>query len=114
MIDAQRNFAKRQRAVRRKHVRMARGYVTKIDRNGVIVQKPDNKFKGFSYRLLFLVALCFVGLKGVLLANLGEEEYLARVASLEAGESYHKAGAWLMQADPVTRIIAENLGKITL
>ena len=109
MIDAQRNFYKRERAVRRKHTRMARGYVTKIDKNGVIVQKPDNKVKGFGARIFVLLAIAFVIFKGFILANLGAEEYAVRLASLEGGETYQQVGAWLMQVDPVTGFIAEQL-----
>jgi hypothetical protein len=109
MIDAQRNFYKRERSLRRKHKRMARGYVTKLDKNGVIVQKPDNKVKGFGARMLVLLATCFVVFKAFILANLGSEEYLARLAGLQTGETYQQVGAWLMQIDPVTGFIAQNL-----
>ncbi|KUF09240.1 hypothetical protein [Pseudoponticoccus marisrubri] len=106
MDDALRNFQKRQQAVHRKHLRMARGYVTKLDRTGVFVQTPDNKAAGFGLRTLLLVVLAFALFKIGVLAYLGEEVYAGHVEALRAGSVFEQAGAWLMQADPVTRAAA--------
>lgn len=102
MRGAQQQFHKRQKSVRRKHIRMANGYVTKLDRNGVIIQKPDNKAGGFGVRLLVLLGICFIAFKILLVTNLGAEEYLARLDALEQGKTYQQVGAWLMGLDPVT------------
>ena len=109
MIDAQRDFQKREKSLRRKHIRMARGYVTKMDKSGVIIQKPDNKVGGFGLRLLVLLAMGLFVFKGFVLAGLGAEEYAARLTDLQSGETVQQVGAWLMQVDPVTGFIAENL-----
>lgn len=107
MDSALRNFEKRKKTVRRKHTRMARGYVTKMNREGLMVQRPDNKVGGFAKRLLFLAIIGFVGFKTLLLAGLGEADYIERVATLENGSVYEQAGAFLMQIDPVTKVIAD-------
>ena len=109
MEDTLRNFRKRQMGIRRKHERMARGYVNKLDRNGVIVQKPDNKSGNRLFRSLLLVGLCLLAFKVFLLAGLGTETYLSHVAELQSGSSLERAGAWVMQIDPATSRLAELL-----
>ena len=109
MDSAIRSFEKRQRKLRRKHVRMSRGYVNKLDRNGVIQQKPDNKVIPLAVKLLVLSALAFQGFKALTLAGLGEARYLDTVSHLEAGTVYERLGAWAMQIDPVTRFLGAQI-----
>lgn len=110
MVDAQRNFYKRERSLRRKHTRMARGYVTKIDKNGVIVQTPDSKAGGIGLRIVVMVAFALIGLKVLILSFLGADSYGAHLAVLEASDALpQKLGAWLMQSDPVTGFIVETI-----
>ncbi|MEO1952467.1 hypothetical protein [Thioclava sp.] len=55
------------------------------------------------------VALVFAGIllvKGAMLAQVGQESYEARVASLAGGSQFERVGAWIMHADPITRKIA--------
>ncbi len=106
MEGSLRSFDKRQKAVRRKHMRMARGYVTKIDSNNLIHQRPDNKVGGIGLRFLFLLALAFLGFKTLIFAGLGPEPYAERVSQLQLGSHFEQAGAWLMYPDPITVILA--------
>lgn len=112
MDSALSQFEKRKKTLRRKHERMARGYRNKLDRNGVILQMPDNKAPGMTLRLLLLVALAFIGFKTFLLAGLGEEDYLSRVAQLESGNGFEQAGAIAMRIDPATALLAERLAPL--
>ncbi|MCC1493970.1 hypothetical protein [Cognatishimia sp. F0-27] len=106
MDDALIRFRRRETEVRAKHARMARGYVTKIDKNtGLIVQCPDSKAAGFGLRLLFAACVGFFLFKAFLFAGLGPETYNSNVLTLQAGSLYEQAGAWLMQADPITRFV---------
>lgn len=57
------------------------------------------------YAILFVIVAVFV-FKGLMLLRLGEELYDARVAQLLAGERFEMVGGWLMQVDPVTRLVA--------
>ncbi len=107
MIDSRREFHKRQRAVQKKHVRMARGYVTKLERNGVITQKPDVKAPARGLRVVLFLALLFLAFKSFVLASLGIEDYTLRLAKLETGSTVEQAGAWLMQLEPVSLKLAE-------
>ena len=91
---------------------MARGYRNKLDRNGVIIQQPDNKAPGLAMRFLLLVVLAFFGFKAFLLAGLGEDQYLARVSQLSLGNGFEQAGAVAMRIDPATAYLAERLAPL--
>ena len=60
-------------------------------------------------RVLIFVLVCAFGMKGVILHNVGPQSYDARVARLAAGQEFDKLGAWLMQADPVTVWVADQI-----
>ncbi|SMX38998.1 hypothetical protein [Maliponia aquimaris] len=109
MDKAQTSFHRREQALRRKHVRMSQGYVTKLDRNGLIVQVPDNKIGGFGLGLLLRAVLILMVIKVMTLVWLGEPRYQAHVDVLSQGALYERAGAWVMQVDPVTRKLAALL-----
>ncbi|WP_136439721.1 hypothetical protein [Pacificoceanicola onchidii] len=104
------SFEKRQKALRRKHKRMAQGYVNKLDReSGLIVQRPDNKVGGYLTRLILLVAAVFMGFKVFLLAGLGEATYLSHVDALRSGSVVEQGAALVMQIDPVSAYLAPLL-----
>lgn len=108
MEDALRSYNRRQDAIRRKHERMAKGYVTKLDnKTGIYVQVPDSKAAGVSLRLFVWAALVFFGFKVLVLGFLGQADYLANVETLAQGTLYERVGAWFMQVDPVTAKLAE-------
>lgn len=102
MSDALTNFRKRDAALRKKHMRMARGYRNRLSRNGLIVQEPDSKVGGIGLRLLGFALVVFMGFKVMVLSGLGAEDYNQHVAHLAEGSVYERTGAWLMQIDPVT------------
>ncbi|MBV7394868.1 hypothetical protein [Mameliella sediminis] len=109
MDDAQRSFRKREQALRRKHIRMSQGYVTRMNRNGVIEQIPDRKIGGFGFQVALRLCLVLMGFKVMALVWLGEDNYANHVAALASGAIHEKAGAWIMQIDPVTRTLAGYL-----
>ncbi|MBN7783827.1 hypothetical protein JYP51_02780 [Ponticoccus gilvus] len=106
MSDALTNFRKRDAALRKKHVRMARGYRNKLKSDGLIVQEPDDKLGDIGLRLLSFALVVFMGFKVMVLTGLGAEAYSLHLAHLAEGSVYERAGAWLMQIDPVTRALA--------
>lgn len=112
MEDTLHDFRMRQQKLRRKHERMARGYVTGIDQNGLIVQKPDSKTGGRTLRLLAMLAAGFVGFKILLLAGLGPEQYGLHVTQLQSGSTGDQVGAWLMQIDPLSALLAGYLSPL--
>ena len=63
-------------------------------------------------RILIFASVCVFGLKGAILYKVGPESYEARVARLQTGEGFDRLGAWLMQADPVTVWVAEQIAVV--
>ena len=112
MEDALNRFDKRAAAVRRRHHRLAQGYVMRMDTNGVIRCEPDRKACGVVLHGLALLIVAVFALKGILLASLGPEEYAAKHAGLAQGEPLDRAGAVLMQVDPVTKAVAAALAPV--
>ena len=106
-------FRKRQHAITRKHTRMARGYVNKLDKtSGVIVQQPDSKTGGVGLGILLKLAAGLMVLKVLTLSWLGTEVYEGHVAELRAGSSIEQAGAFVMQIDPVSARAAALLSPL--
>lgn len=106
MDKAQMSFHRREQALRRKHIRMSQGYVTRMDRNGLIVQVPDSKVGGIGLGLLVRVLLIGLAFKVLALSWLGESAYQAHVDALSQGAFHERAGAFVMQIDPVTQKLA--------
>ena len=103
------DFDKRQRAVVQKHHKLANGYITKLNRNGIIEHKPIRRVPFVSLKGLLIAAFGALVFKGLLIASLGIEEYVARLAHLSQGSVLEHAGAWLMGADPASLWIATLL-----
>lgn len=63
------------------------------------------------------IALVLAGMllvKGAMLAQVGAENYQARVERLGGGNVVEKLGSWVMHADPVTRKIASYIRPMIL
>ncbi len=58
--------------------------------------------------VLFLM-ICVFGLKGAIYESIGAESYNDRVSRLMTGEGFDRVGGWLMQADPVTQMVAKQI-----
>lgn len=102
MESVQKNFLRRQRAIRKKHRRLAGGYVTRVNRMGVIEHRPRRSFGRITIMPLVLLAAMFLAFKAVLYVQLGEETYLSHLDNLTTGSAVERAGAMVMQIDPVT------------
>ncbi|WP_342070066.1 hypothetical protein [Yoonia algicola] len=91
---------------------MSNGVVRTINSDGLIVAKP--RLYRPRFPLKGLLAVLFLGFlfKGFLFAYLGEAAYAERVATLQAGTVLEQAGAWVMQADPVTVLAADGIAMI--
>jgi len=51
----------------------------------------------------------FFVFKGLILAHLGESTFEARLATLSQGSVVEQSGAWIMQPDPVSQAIAQQV-----
>lgn len=112
MRKNQRQFDDRLRLLTRKHNAMSRGYVTRIQADGLIVARPRRRLPRIPKGAVILFIAGFFAFKGLLLAHLGPQTYDDRLARLEAGTMVEKAGAFVMQADPLTVYIARQIGPI--
>jgi hypothetical protein len=110
MSDAKQiQFGQRLRRIDRHHRKLARGYVTSVNHDGLIVARPRRQTSLFPLRGLFLCLLTLLAFKGFLFAQLGPTAYAERVAMLQSGTVVEKMGAYAMKADPVTLWISGQI-----
>ena len=62
---------------------------------------------------LVLVAFAAIGLKATILHVVGGDAYQMRVERLNAGQGFDRLGGWLMQVDPVTAAVADQIATVT-
>lgn len=113
MTHQQDMFDERYRKVLKRHRQLSRGYVTKIQKNGVIVHRPIRHLReavSFSALLLPFGILFF--LKACIVTVLGEEGYRQQVDVLREGGFVEQVGALFMQLEPVTGTLARLLGLV--
>ncbi len=112
MAQAHVPFDKRLKRIVRRHDKMSNGVVRTVNSDGLIVARPRLYRPRFPLKgLLIVLAIGFL-LKGFLFAYLGEAAYADRVAGLQAGSTIEQAGAWVMQSDPVTEVVAAGIAAV--
>ena len=112
MAQAHVPFDKRLKRIVRRHDKMSNGVVRTVNSDGLIVARPRLYKPRFPLKgLLIVLAIGFL-LKGFLFAYLGEAAYADRVAGLQAGTTIEQVGAWVMQSDPVTEVIASGIAAV--
>lgn len=111
-VQAHVPFDKRLKRIVRRHDKMANGVVRTVNSDGLIVARPRLFKPQFPLKgLIVVLALGFL-LKGFLFAYLGDAGYTERLTALQAGTVVEQAGAWVMQPDPVTAIVASGIQTI--
>ena len=114
MASAEITFEQRVRHLAGKHRRMAHGIAHRMGRDGLITAHPRRRRPSFPLRgLMILLAAAFL-FKAFLYASLGASVYIERVALLSAGSIVEQGGAWVMQADPATVWVAEQLNALMI
>lgn len=98
----QQEFDTRLRRIDRKHRKLSGGFVAAVSHDGLIIAKPRRRRLRVPFAGLALVAVGVIAFKGIVHAQLGAATYDARIAALAEGSQVEKAGAWVMQADPLT------------
>ena len=58
------------------------------------------------------IALSVIGMKGTILHSVGEASYNDRIAALMSSGGIDRLGGWMMQADPVTQLAAQQIGVV--
>lgn len=99
-------FVQRVRRIDRHHRKLAKGYVTSMNHDGLVIARPHQKSSGLPVRGLFLTLATLLVFKAFLLAQLGPDGYGDRMALLENGTMFEKIGAYAMKPDPVTQWLA--------
>lgn len=101
------SFSKRSRQIVRAHKSVTRrGGELELGPDGLLTVRPKRRSTGIPFRGLFLIAILLFGAKALMLAQDGALGYGERVAKLSEGNMVEKAGAWIMQADPLTTALA--------
>ena len=73
--------------------------------------RPSTNRRSVLWPVLFLL-LCTVLLKGIIYQSIGADSYGERVAALMAGDGIERAGGWLMQPEPDTILVADQITAI--
>lgn len=77
-----------------------------MDDSGLVTIQPARRIR-LPQLTLFSVLCGFFVFKGYLVAALGDAVYSEKIALLDAGTVVEKAGAFVMQADPLTGLLAD-------
>jgi len=109
MAHQELEFSRRVVRLTRKHRAMSRGCVTRMRPDGLLVTAPARWRPRISLRMVLLSVAAFFAFKVLLLAVAGVATYDERVTRLAAGTSAEQAGAWIMQSDPLTETLAEQI-----
>ncbi|MFT4962554.1 MAG: hypothetical protein ACI92Z_003653 [Paracoccaceae bacterium] len=112
MVQHHLEFDQRVISLGRKRRALSRGYVTRMRSDGLLVARPYRTRPRIPVKALILFVMAFVVFKGFLIANIGSDAYSERVAKLENGTVVEQAGAWVMQSDPVSDMVAQQIGPI--
>lgn len=112
MSDVFMKFDQRLGRIERTRRKLSSGYVAELGTDGLITIKPKRSKRGFPILGIALLVVGFFVFKAIMLAHLGPVSYGERVGKLEAGTQIEQAGAYVMQADPATTLIAGQIGPL--
>jgi hypothetical protein len=112
MAQANVPFDKRLKQIVRKHEKLSKGGVKTVTSDGLIVVKPRVYRPKFPLKGMILLIVVGFLFKGLFLASVGEVAYGERVNGLMQGSVMDRAGAWVMQIDPATLIIANFMSDV--
>lgn len=112
MSETHVDFTRRLRKLDRKHTALTKGTNLVLRRDGLIVAQPQRRVSLYPLQFLLLVAVALILFKAALLLHLGPQTYDDRVGTLAQGTGAEKAGAWVMQADPATVYVADQVGAL--
>ncbi len=102
-------FRSRLKRLNGKYEAMSRGYEARMQPDGLIVLKPRRASSRITILPILLLIIAFTLFKSFLFVSLGEQNYDERVTRLEAGTKVEQVGAFVMQSDPVTQMVADKI-----
>lgn len=114
MADPRDEFSLRLRRLDAKRKASARGSRSAfIDNDGYVIVRGYREKRGIPYTGLLILLVGFFGLKGALMAQMGEATYEAKMEELRQAESpVASVGVWTLQPDPVSNLVAAHLRDI--
>ncbi|TMV07682.1 hypothetical protein FGK63_09445 [Ruegeria sediminis] len=112
MTGKQLEFDQRVHRLNKKHQKMSRGYRTQVRSDGLVVMKPYRVRSAIPTRVIVMALCAFFAFKAFLLSTIGATSYDERVQRLSNGTPVEKAGAWVMQAEPVSEFLAAQFTKV--
>ncbi len=111
MADAkQMQFGQRLRRIDRNHRKLAQGYVTSVNHDGLLIARPRPIDVRLTWRGVAYVIIVMMAFKVFLFAQIGAAAYQEKVTGLQNGTLAQQIGAYVMVADPVTVKIAAAFG----
>ncbi len=114
MADIQQlQFGQRVQKINTAHRKLAGGYVTTINDDGLMVARPHRKSSHQMMRSLFFCLIIMMAFKAFLYAQTGEQAYLQRVALLQNGTIVEQVGGYVMYADPITVWVSGLVSTVT-
>lgn len=96
------DFDDRLRRIDRRNRTLSRGFVLAVDRDGLIVARPETRRFRFPWRVLLFLLVAVLGFKTMLHAYIGPESYGERLDRLAGGTVAERMSAYVLHADPVT------------
>ena len=105
-------FYARIRRIQRQHRRLAPGYALTIDKNNLIVPRPQTVTLAFPWKGLFLALVIAMVFKAHVMATLDPQTYDNRLNALARGHVAEQVAAWVMQPDPVSTTVARMMRMI--
>jgi len=111
MADAKQiQFGQRLRRIDRNHRKLAQGYITSVNHDGLLIARPRPTDVRLTWRGVAYVVLVMMAFKIFLFAQIGATAYQEKVVALQNGTLAQQIGAYVMVADPATIAIANAFG----
>ena len=112
MADNKATFDARLKQLERTYqVRMANGVDHVVQGDGLIVARARRRAPRIPFRGLFTMVVALIAFKVIVLLYIGELAYNQRIDAMRAGTMLDRAGAWIMQADTVSRTLAAQIDR---
>ena len=104
------SFDRRLRQLEGKRARKASGgHSLRMGPDGLVTMVPRRRKPRFPLGAVLSVLAVAFAFKAVLLASMGTESYVAKLSDLASGSAAERAGAWVLQPDPLSLALAKPL-----
>ncbi|MGI3170517.1 hypothetical protein ACRARG_15305 [Pseudooceanicola sp. C21-150M6] len=114
MTDGYSEFDRRVRDLDRKKAALREGARAEIDESGLVELRPvphygRNISRFIPWKAALIIAAVGLGYKGFLMSRMGDAAYASRLEQFSGDGVMDRAGRFLMQTDPVSTFIADQI-----